>query len=186
MFAVWKKGGPAIRLSSSALGQFGNGYRRSASLLNSIEETVHVGSIDNRAFAIPSTATAEGSLRQDPRLSAIGVDNFQLAVGKKSESGAVWRPEWHGCPFGSGELLLGTSRERTDPDIILAIRADCNECQPGSIRRQGGIVDQERPVRRRQERGAHGLHRSRSCGSAPRQATPRLRATESRGPMQVW
>src|SRR6266550_4144771 len=114
MFAVWQKTWPAMGLSASALRQFGNCYRRPTVLRNTIEETVHVGSKDNRAFAIPCSATAKGGFRQDSRLSAtIDINRLQLAVGKKSETGAVWRPKRHGCTFGSGQLLFGASGQRT-------------------------------------------------------------------------
>src|SRR6476660_302304 len=109
MFTIWQKAGPAMGLSTSALRQFSNCYRRSAGLRNSIQETVHVGSKDNRAFTIPSAAAAESGFRQDSRLSAtIDVNRLQLALGKKSETSAVGRPERNGCTFGSGQRLFGT------------------------------------------------------------------------------
>src|SRR5437879_4675853 len=100
MAAIRQEDGPAVR---ALLGLIASGYgsTRSAGCGHSKEPASRVWRKEDHAILIPRATSGIGHIAQWARRSAGHCNYFELALSKKTERSAVWRPERKRSAIGS-------------------------------------------------------------------------------------
>src|SRR5215469_5908703 len=135
MAAIGQELRPAVAVLALGGIQVRHLNRRATTGGDPVHRTVEGGRENDRSLAVPRSAATVWSIAEHLCRSTSRGDCLELAFSKESDETTVRRPERIGRVLRPRELLTGCSFQRTQPQHLFSICAQCRIHQPSAIRR---------------------------------------------------